>query len=180
MKKPKDTKVEILQKDNPVLRIISAEVEENKIKSTEIKSIISLLKIAVESQSDAVAISAVQIGKPIRLFMISDKVFDIVDSFQKKGKKVPEEILLKTNKKDLIFINPKIIKTSKNKQILEEGCLSIRYYYGRVSRPEKVTIEAFDESGKKFRRGFSGFMAQIVQHENDHLNGILFIDKYIL
>ena len=83
------------------------------------------------------------------------------------------------NRKDLIFINPKITKVSKTKQLLEEGCLSVRYVYGKVSRPEKVTIEAYDEDGKKFSRGFSGLLAQIVQHENDHLNGILFTDKAI-
>lgn len=61
--------------------------------------------------------------------------------------------------------------------MLEEGCLSVRYVYGKVLRPEKVTIEAHDENGKKFSRGFSGLLAQVVQHENDHLNGILFTDK---
>ena len=80
-------------------------------------------------------------------------------------------------KNDLVFINPKIVKTSKNKQELEEGCLSVRYVYGKVIRPEKASIEAYDENGKKFSRGFSGLFAQIVQHETDHLNGILFIDK---
>ena len=60
---------------------------------------------------------------------------------------------------------------------MEEGCLSVRYVYGKVTRPEKVTLEALDQNGKKFSRGFSGLLAQIVQHENDHLNGILFTDK---
>ena len=60
---------------------------------------------------------------------------------------------------------------------MEEGCLSVRYLYGKVSRANKVTIEAFDESAKKFTRGASGILAQIFQHETDHLDGVLFIDK---
>jgi peptide deformylase len=77
----------------------------------------------------------------------------------------------------MVFINPKIINQSKKKQLVEEGCLSVRYIYGEVSRAEKTTIEAYDENGNKFSRGFSGFLSQIVQHETDHLNGGLFIDR---
>jgi len=177
MEKTKHSHVEIIQKGNPTLRNISTPIPENKIKSPEIKSIISSLKKAVEKQSDAVAIAAVQINKPIRLFLISKKVFGIVDLLSKKGKKSAANSNEKTEKDDMVFINPKIIKTSKSKNSLEEGCLSVRYIYGKVPRAEKVTVEALDENGKKFSRGFSGFLAQIVQHENDHLNGILFVDK---
>ena len=163
----KKQKTEILQAGNPILREVSSAVPALKIKSLETKKTISLLKNAISSQSDAAAISAVQIGKPIRLFIVSKKVFG-TDPENPKDLKV---------KDDLIFINPKITKFSKSKQELEEGCLSVRYVYGKVVRPEKVTIEACDENGKKFSRGFSGLLAQIVQHETDHLNGILFIDK---
>ncbi len=174
MNKSKPSHVEIIQKGNSTLRNISSPIPEDKIKSPEIKSIIEKLRKAVEDQPDAVAIAAVQIAKPIRLFLISKKVFDIIDGLSKKGKKSVKE-----ERKDLIFINPKIVKTSKSKVLLEEGCLSVRYIYGKVPRQEKVTVEAFDEHGKKFSRGFSGFMAQIVQHENDHLNGMLFVDKAV-
>jgi peptide deformylase len=165
----KSHKIEILQTGNPILREVSSTIPAIKIKTLELKKIISLLKSAIDSQSDAAAISAVQIGKPVRLFIVSKKVFNI-DS------KDPDTI---KDKNDLIFINPKIVKVSKTKQLLEEGCLSVRYVYGKVLRPEKVTIEACDENGKKFSRGFSGLLAQIVQHENDHLNGILFTDNAI-
>jgi peptide deformylase len=177
MEKNLQAGAEIIQKGNHTLRNISSPIPEDKIKSPEIKSIISALRKAVENQSDAVAIAAVQIGKPIRLFLIGKKVFDIIENNSKNKKRVVQDAGKKTEKKDLIFINPKIIKTSKSKMSLEEGCLSVRYFYGKVHRSEKVTVEAYDEHGKKFTRGFSGFMAQIVQHENDHLNGILFIDK---
>lgn len=77
---------------------------------------------------------------------------------------------------DLIFFNPKIIKLSKTKKKVPEGCLSVRWLYGNVSRSTKAFIEAYNEKGEKVSRGASGLLAQIFQHEIDHLNGILFID----
>lgn len=172
MDKAKSHHDHIVQKGNPVLRGISEPIPHDKIKSEEVKSIITIMKKAVAKQADAVAIAAVQLGKPIRLFLISKKVFKIANTLSKNKK---GEVI--TEKEDMVFINPKILKTSKTKSSLEEGCLSVRYVYGKVKRAEKVTVEALDENGKKFTRGFSGFLAQIVQHENDHLNGTLFIDK---
>ncbi len=163
MSKVKEAKIEILQMGDPVLRQVSSAISINEIKASKTKKLISQLKGAIDEQVDAAAISAIQIGKPERIFVISKKVFE------GKGK----------DKNDLVFINPKITKVSKTKQLLEEGCLSVRYVYGKVLRPEKVSVEAYDENGKKFSRGFSGLLAQIVQHENDHLNGILFTDKAI-
>ncbi len=162
-KKIKESPVPIVQKDNKVLRQVSAEIPKDKIKSAEIKKIISDMEAAMDSQVDAVAIAAIQIGRPVRLFIISKRAFNLTGKAKDKD--------------DMVFINPKIIKQSKKKQLLEEGCLSVRYVYGEVPRAEKTTIEAFDESGKKFTRGFSGLLSQIVQHETDHLNGGLFTDK---
>ena len=59
----------------------------------------------------------------------------------------------------------------------EEGCLSVRWLYGKVVRSSRVTLHAYSEKGEKIERGASGLLAQIFQHEVDHLNGILFIDK---
>ncbi|MFA6430329.1 MAG: peptide deformylase [Candidatus Paceibacterota bacterium] len=160
----------ILQKDNPILRQISKSILEKEIKSPKIKKIILDMKKALNSQEDGIAISAIQIAEPVRIFLISKKIFEILGENK-------DEIREKV--KDLIFINPKIKKFSKEKQLLEEGCLSVRYLYGKVSRCKKVQVEATDENGNKFSRGFSGLLAQIIQHENDHLDGILFIDKAI-
>ena len=60
---------------------------------------------------------------------------------------------------------------------MDEGCLSVRWWYGGVERAEKTTIHAYDESGARFTRGASGLLAQIFQHETDHLDGVLFTDK---
>ena len=167
MLRAKKSQIEILQKDNPILRSVSCLIPESDIKNADIKKLISDMKKAMDSQSDAIAISAVQIGKPLRLFIISKKIYEVLgdepETYKDKG--------------DLIFINPKIIKSSKEKQKIEEGCLSVRYFYGKVERPKKATLEWLDENGNKMSRGVSGLLAQIIQHEHDHLNGVLFIDK---
>ena len=62
------------------------------------------------------------------------------------------------------------------KDWLVEGCLSVRWLYGSTHRSRKATITAYDEKGKKFQRGAAGLLAQIFQHETDHLKGVLFID----
>ena len=76
----------------------------------------------------------------------------------------------------LFLINPEIIEKDGVKEA-EEGCLSVRYLYGKVRRSAKATIEAYNENGKKCIFGASGLLAQVFQHEIDHLNGVLFIDK---
>jgi peptide deformylase len=84
----------------------------------------------------------------------------------------------KTNPvQDAVFINPVLKKVSNEKRIVEEGCLSVRWLYGKVKRGTKATVQAWDENGQKFERGGTGLLAQIFQHETDHLNGVLFIDK---
>ena len=110
MVQKKTKKIEILQAGNPILRQVSSAVPVSKIKTAEIIKTIVQLKSAIDSQADAAAISAIQIGKPIRLFVIAKKIFGIDINNPDKNK----------DKKDLIFINPKIIKTSKTKQLLEE------------------------------------------------------------
>lgn len=174
MVKAKETKIEIIQNGDPVLRSISEVISTTKIKTPEIKKIIKDMREAIKAQPDAAAISAVQIDKPVRLFIISKHVFNMNPLEENPIKLIEKKVRVKD---DMVFINPKIIKSSKTKQILEEGCLSVRYMYGKVSRSEKTIVEAYDENGKKFVRGFSGLLSQIVQHETDHLNGILFIDK---
>jgi peptide deformylase len=169
----------ILQKESPVLRKISESVPLESIGTTKIQTIIKEMKASLASQDDGVAIAAPQIGYSLRIFVVSKKVDSIIKESKrtKKTEGVEEEQEVKDTGVDTVFINPVIKKLSKDKKILEEGCLSVRYLYGEVSRSNKITVEAYDENGKKFTKGVSGLLAQIFQHEIDHLNGILFIDK---
>ena len=79
---------------------------------------------------------------------------------------------------DMYFecINPVIIKQSGS-QTGEEGCLSVKGKYGTVTRPNKVTVKAFDRNGKQFKVDAEGFLARAFCHENDHLDGIVYVDK---
>ncbi len=165
----------ILQKDVKILREIAKEVSLNEIGTPKIKKMLSEMKEALMSQDDGVAIAAPQIGYSLRMFIISERIFEI-DKKVKEGTDILIDSKIKNSQK-LIFINPVIKKLSKEKKSVEEGCLSVRYLYGKVNRSNKATIEAYDENGKKFERGGVGLLAQIFQHEVDHLNGILFIDK---
>jgi len=172
----------ILQKEAPVLREICQNIPLNSIGSPKIQKIIKEMKVALASQDDGVAIAANQIGYPLRIFVISKRVFEIDKIAKKSLDETAKEGLDNTIKKDLskinlVYINPVLKKVSKERKIVEEGCLSVRYLYGKVSRGNKATVEALDENGKKFERGGTGLLAQIFQHEMDHLDGILFIDK---
>jgi len=73
-------------------------------------------------------------------------------------------------------INPEIISAT-GKQVGDEGCLSVKGKYGTVERPNFVTIKAFDRFGKEFTVKAEGFLARAFCHENDHLNGVIYIDK---
>lgn len=76
-----------------------------------------------------------------------------------------------------VFINPTVVSYSREEWACEEGCLSIPGLRRRVSRPLKVVMRATDLSGQQFEEEFVGFDAHVVLHENDHLNGVLYIDR---
>ena len=75
-----------------------------------------------------------------------------------------------------VFINPQIIQTSNEQTVFEEGCLSIPGIYADVERPLSVTVQAWNERGRPFTMDAEGLLARVVQHELDHLNGVLFLD----
>jgi peptide deformylase len=156
-------KISIVQKDHPALRQISEEIALDKIHSPEIKDLIKKMETTLKAETDGVALAAPQIGVNKRLFIVSGKIFTSPDSDTEPPIK--------------IFINPEIKKMSKKKIQLEEGCLSVRPLYGHILRSEKISIIAYDQEGKKKSWNASGLLAQIFQHEIDHLNGILFIDQ---
>jgi peptide deformylase len=161
----------IVQKEVPVLRRIAEKVPLTDIKSTRIQKILADMSAALATQDDGVAIAAPQIAVPLRIFVVSRKV----EIMLKELEEAPAEVKAKI--KDAVYINPEISKVSRKKQVLDEGCLSVRPLFGKVERAEKATVTAYDEQGKKFTKGASGLLAQIFQHEIDHLNGVLFIDK---
>jgi len=154
----------IVQEGDKVLRSKAHEVPLSDIRSEKLNKIIRDMTETLASSEDGVAIAAPQIGESLQIFIISGKVFQAREESEEE-------------KPDMVFINPKIVKTSKKRNPVPEGCLSVKDIQGTIERAEKVTVEAYNEKGDKFKRGASSFLAQIVQHEIDHLNGILFIDS---
>lgn len=168
----------ILQNPNKILRQVSEEVMPEKIKSAEIQSIIKEMKkeLVLSKKRDGVALAAPQIGYNLRIFIILEDLLKlskgIFDEKELSGKNKKEE-------KFVVFINPEIIKKSKKTVLVDEGCLSTNGVQGKIKRAEKVTVKALDEEGKEFKLSASKILSQAMQHETDHLEGILFIDKAV-
>jgi peptide deformylase len=113
--------------------------------------------------SDGVGLAAPQVGKSVRLFVIDGSPF------------IEDEPNLKDFKK--LFLNAKITDTSEEEIGMNEGCLSIPLLREDVNRPVKIRIEYYDENFDFHDEWFEGMMARVIQHEYDHLEGIMFTDK---
>ena len=148
----------IIQQPDEVLRKVSIPVPPEMFGSDKLNTILKDMSTLLSKENDGVAIAAPQIGVSYRIFVISKKVFK-------------DEI------EDIVCINPEIIKLGKKKVEVSEGCMSVRWKYGTVKRSETATIRAQNERGHTFVLPGRGLVAQIFQHETDHLNGTLFIDK---
>lgn len=153
--------IEIVQNGHKALRQKSEEITEKEFGSKKLLKIISDMNDALNTQDDGVALAAPQIAINKRIFVVSPKVF--------RDKKIAKDF-------PLTYINPVITKSSKDKKKMEEGCLSVRPLYGVTKRATRATVQAKDENGNDFEITGSGLLAQIFQHEIDHLDGILFID----
>ncbi len=156
----------LVKENHPALHDIATEVPVTDITSPQIQKVLKDMRTALDSYNvngfNGVAIAAPQIGIPLRIFLVHSTSKD------------PKE---KDILPDIIAINPVITKLSKKKHLVGEGCLSVEQKYGAVNRSTHATIRAYDERGQEFERGAGGLLAQIFQHECDHLDGILFVDK---
>tara|TARA_A100001015_G_scaffold288665_1_gene359752 strand:- start:1410 stop:1946 length:537 start_codon:yes stop_codon:yes gene_type:complete len=158
---------EIIHDGNEILRAVSKEVSQDEIQTPRIQGIMQDMKDALASEKFGVAIAAPQIGESVRIFVVGGKVYASREGKEYDAKQYPDQV----------FINPEILKASKKMRTGDEGCLSVPFKYGiKVVRHEKITISYYDEQGEKQQRGASSFLAQVFQHEIDHLNGILYTD----
>jgi peptide deformylase len=118
------------------------------------------------SEANGVGLAAPQIGLPLKLAVIWT-----LPEEDDEGNEIPDT-------RDLyVVINPEIFWTSRETDKGIEGCLSIPGYLGEVERPQSIRVRGLDRYGRKFRRRFDDWDARIFQHEIDHLNGVLYIDK---
>lgn len=146
--------------NNPILRARSQEVD--KIDKS-LAEFFPVLKKMMRTH-DGVGLAAPQIGKNIRVIATTQ--------WQKKGDK-------KKFVWEIIMINPKLLQVSKETFLAEEACLSVPDVYGYVKRHKNIMIEYMDIKGNKQTKKLKDFNATIVQHEIDHLDGILFVDKIV-
>lgn len=145
---------EIITIPDPVLRENCSPIEDI---TSELKT---LMQDMLETMYDApgVGLAAPQINIPIRLI--------VMDAAQKED----------DEKEPIIMINPKILSSSDDRSVYEEGCLSIPEYFAEIERPAIVKVGYRDEEGKEQERECEGLLGTVVQHEIDHLDGVLFID----
>lgn len=156
------SETKIIQKGDPVLRKTAEAVPLAEINKPTIQKIVERMKQALENTEDGVAIAAPQIGESLRIFVVRGVVF------RERGD---------VGSQDKVFINPELINTTNKKEVVDEGCLSVKNVYGEIKRAPQATVRAYNLNGEKFEMGASGLLAQIFQHEIEHLDGILFTDK---
>jgi peptide deformylase len=159
----------IVQEGDPVLRQVAKPVLKKDIGSPALAKVIKKLHAALAPEKYGVAIAAPQVGEPLRLFVVAGRVFkEAVEDGEEDTQPMPQ---------NRVYINPEITRASHHKLEESEGCLSVRSIYGTVMRHERVTLSYIDERGKAQAQNATGLLGHIFQHEVDHLNGVLFIDK---
>ncbi|HEY6020459.1 MAG TPA: peptide deformylase [Candidatus Paceibacterota bacterium] len=159
----------VVQVGDPVLRAIAKPVAKKDIGTPALTKTLKHMSQVLAKEEYGVALAAPQIGESLRIFVISGRVF----------KEEGDEEDTTPTPPDKVFINPTITNLSRKKREMSEGCLSVRGKYGTVMRHEKASVRAWDEAGKLFTYNGSGLVAHIFQHECDHLDGTLYIDKAV-
>lgn len=147
-------KLQVITIPHKTLRNKAKSVDKHDLQKDTMQMFITNL-IETMRKEDGIGLAAPQVDHSLRMFVIATE----------DGAKV--------------FVNPKILTKSWSKNIDEEGCLSIPAVYGTVKRSNKVMIKALDRNGESFLLKANGLLARVIQHENDHLNGEMFIDKVI-
>ena len=150
---------------DPILKKKAQIVEKNY---PDLKSLISDMFETMYNAS-GVGLAAPQIGKSIRLFIIDTSAFDNKDFEETSG--------FKTATLKKVFINPEIINESGEAKPFEEGCLSIPNVREIINRKSKIKLSYFDENFVYHQESFNGIIARVIQHEYDHIEGVLFTDK---
>lgn len=145
---------------NPILRKKGERVAEI---TSEIKQLVTDMEETMFAH-DGIGLAAPQVHRSLALFIVNVPI-----ETEDEDKWLPG--------KTRLFINPKILEHSEEEWIRGEGCLSIPGIYCPIIRPLKIKVEAMDLDGKIFVEEFTGLEARAIMHENDHINGVLFIDR---
>jgi len=155
----------IMAYGTPVLRKKGTEVD---LKDPQWKTFVEDM-FQTMYKASGVGLAAPQVNKSVRIFVIDPSPFADRDDLSEEEKE-------KLRKGKKVFINARKISEEGPTVSFEEGCLSIPGIYEKVKRPEKITLEYYDLQGNKHIETFDGLMARVIQHEYDHIEGILFTD----
>ncbi len=151
---------------NPILREKAKRVDIEKIKSQKVQQLIKDMRHTLISKKLGVGLAAPQVGQSLALAVICVR---------------PTKHRPKVTKFDLVIINPEITQTFGRKVPMREGCISSGIdkngLFAKVPRYKKVRLKFFDEKAKQHDKTYEGLPAQVIQHEVDHLNGVLFVDQ---
>ncbi|PIR74954.1 MAG: peptide deformylase [Candidatus Magasanikbacteria bacterium CG_4_9_14_0_2_um_filter_42_11] len=147
----------------PSLHEPSRTLTKKDVLSQEIQKLIENM-IPTMYKEQGIGLAAPQVGVNVKLCIIGKDA-------------IPENFVQKDPNKDLVLINPVYQRMSRKAVLETEGCLSVPGQQGKVKRYKQVHVEALDEQGDPISFNASGYLAHVAQHETDHLNGILYIDK---
>lgn len=148
-------KIGLVYYPDKVLRTHCKEIDEKYFDTPELHELCEFMRDTA-NQYDGIGIAAPQIGLDIRLIYVAP-----------------------TKKQQYFLINPEIKDASERKVLDSEGCLSLPHIYGTVIRPERVVVQAFNQYGERIEIQADKLLARVIQHEIDHINGELFIDKLV-
>ncbi|CAJ2661353.1 peptide deformylase 1A, chloroplastic-like [Trifolium pratense] len=163
----------IVKAGDPVLHEPALDIDPNEIKSEKIQKIIDEM-ILVMRKSPGVGLAAPQIGIPLRIIVLEDKEEYISYNTEEETKaqdRRPFDLL--------VILNPKLKNKSNRTAFFFEGCLSVDRFQAVVERYLDVEVSGFDRYGEPIKINASGWQARILQHECDHLDGTLFVDKMV-
>lgn len=145
--------LKIVPYPHPILRVRSKPI---KRVDQQLREIVDQM-LDLMYEANGVGLAANQVALPIRLF--------IANPTGQRG-----------DGEELVLLNPEL-QRPKGSEIEQEGCLSLPGLYGQVKRPKSIRLSAYDLQGNQIERTVDGFLARVLQHENDHLDGVLFIDR---
>jgi peptide deformylase len=162
--------MEILERTqfgNPILRKITQAVKTQDILSEKVQRLIADMKYTLVEKKLGIGLAAPQVGEDVAIAVIAIR----------KSKTRPN-----AKDFDLVLINPVITETVGNRTQMWEGCISAGSngkadLFAKVPRYKKIRVKYFDQHGKKHHEYYEGLQAHVIQHEVDHLNGILFVDR---
>jgi peptide deformylase len=164
-------KLEIVQVGNPILRQRARPLSVEEIRSREIQKLIDTMRTCMH-EAPGVGLAAPQLGLPLQLAVIEDR--------EEYHKEVSEALLRERERRPLPFhviVNPALEEIGEEKAEFFEGCLSLSGYSALVPRARAVRVTCLDERGEQKVIEASGWYARILQHEVDHLNGTLYVDR---